>query len=339
VNERQEPKVVEGEVVNRGALMKSQPDELERLERRAALMPRLIELSIRSTHPAQWMNISGKPWPTGAACEVMARTCGVKITNVKLEKQDSLDDKGPFYNYVATGTFSLPTDYDSVEVVGTCSSRDQALGTEAGDGRKLSEIDEGNIMKAAYTNMEVNGVTRLLGVRNFSWERLKEYGIDKDGLASVEFEQGAKGGKARSPALEEVVKFGPAIGQSFAAMNDGDLNTYLEIYKKEIPDPEKAKFKRKNEGRVTAITAELARRANEKAGTAASKTNSQPSFWERLKQLAGARNVPEDTLKAVTKRVLQTDKVTPSELTEAQFSAIADALAKEPAEAAKKETF
>jgi hypothetical protein len=341
MNEQTEPKVVEGEVVGRSALAAPREvDELERLERRAALMPRLIELSIRSTHPAQWMNIQGKPWPTGAACEVMARTCGVKISDLKIEKEWSRDDKGEFYIWQATGRFSLPSEFDSIIAIGTCSSRDEFLGTETSKGRKLSEIDEGNIKKAAFTNMEVNGITRLLGVRNFDWERLKKYGIDKDGLQAVEFESGAKGGKAREPALAEVMKFGPAKGQAFADMSDADLETYKASFTAELPDPEKAKFKKKNETRIEAITAELARRANEKSGTAAPKQASTAGYWERLKALAGGLSLTEDQLKATTKRVLQKDKVTPAELTEAEFKAIADAVGAEAKEAAaKKESF
>lgn len=330
MNEQTEPKVVEGEVVGRIALQRQEPvDELQRLEQRAALMPRLIELAIKSTHPAQWMNIQGKPWPTGAACEVMARTCGVKLEKVQVDKEWSRDDKGEFYIYVARGTFKLPSEFDSIVVEGTCSSRDEFLGTETSKGRKLSEIDEGNIRKAAYTNMEVNGITRLLGVRNFDWDRLKKYGIDKDGLQKVEFESGAKGGKAREPALDEVMKFGAAKGQRFADMSDADLETYKASFTAELPDPEKAKFKSKNETRIAAITNELARRANEKAGTAAPKPTASPNNWEKLKQLAGARNVPAEQLKTITKRVMQKDTLKPSEITDSHFSAIADALAKE----------
>lgn len=330
MNEQKEPKVVDGEVVSRGALQRQEPvDELERLERRASLMPRLIELAIKSTNPAQWMNIQGKPWPTGAACEVMARTCGVKMTDLFLDKEWSRDDEGEFYIWNAKGTFSLPSEFDSIIAIGTCSSRDEFLGTKTSKGRKLSEIDEGNIKKAAYTNMEVNGITRLLGVRNFDWDRLKKYGIDKDGLQKVEFEAGAKGGKAREPALEEVIKFGPAVGTSFASMSDEHLQFYKANFESELPDPEKAKFKKKNETRIEAIGAELARRANEKAGTAAKPTSTAPGYWERLRQLAAARGVPEPRLKELIKGVMKKDKVLPSEITEADFSAAADAIAKE----------
>jgi hypothetical protein len=54
----------------------------------------------------------------------------------------------------------------------------------------LPEVDETNIMKAAYSNMMVNGITRLLGIRNLTWEQLEKYGINKDGVSKVEYRNG-----------------------------------------------------------------------------------------------------------------------------------------------------
>lgn len=323
----------QGEVVS-GTLVRQQPveDELQRLERRATLMPRLIELAIKSTHPAQWMNLGGKPWPTGAACEVMARTCGVKISDVHLEKEWSKDNLGEFYIYRCTGTFSLPTEYDSVVVVGTCTSRDQALGTETGEGRELSDVDEGNIMKAAYTNMEVNGVTRLLGVRNYDWERLAKYGIAKDGLASVEYEAGAKGGgRSKATGADIEIKFGKAKGKKIGELTDDELVDHRSFFEKSLKsdDANEVKYRKNTQKNFDAVVAVQAERANAKAGTAAKPASTAPSFWERLKVLAASRNVKEDRLKTLTKGAMKKDKVLPSEITEADFSAIADALTKE----------
>jgi len=86
-----------------------------------------------------------------------------------------------------------------MEAIGSCSSRDKffAYVSEIRDRngnvireaswKPLSEIDETNVMKAAYTNLLVNGITRLLGIRNLTWDDLKEFGIDKDKVAKVEY--------------------------------------------------------------------------------------------------------------------------------------------------------
>lgn len=317
------------------------PDLLAMLEKRNNLLERVLEYAIKATHSEQWNDLGGKPWPTGPACEAMARRCGVSITNMRRHRRESSDDRGEFYIWVVDATASLPSGFDSIEAFGTCSSRDTFLGTETTKGRKVSEIDEGNIMKAAYTNMLVNAITRLLGVRNLSWARLQSAGLAREKMGKVDYEKGAQGGGGNKAAgLEEVMKFGPAKDSSFAQMSDEHLVHYRTSFEKELPDPEKAKFKKKNEERIALITGELARRANTKAGTAAKAPSADSSFWERLKDYAKAQNVPLERLQTLTKGVLKTDKVDPSTLVQEDFTAIANAVAAEAkAEQAKKETF
>lgn len=331
-----------GEVID-GTLVR-QTDELSRLEKRAQLMPRLLELAIKSTHPGQWVNIGDKAWPTGAAAEVMARTCGVKVMDLKRKKRECSDEKGEYYLYECEATFSLASEFDSIEAFGTCSSRDQFLGTGEPDSekRKIWEVDEGNISKSAYTNMLINGITRLLGVRNMSWERLGKAGIGKDGVASVEFDTGSKGGGRKAAGSDLVLKFGSGKDKTIGEQTDGDLAWYIGIFEKDLvsDEPKKVQHRKNTEKQLAAAKAEQAARANAKAGTAAKPTTTEPTFWERLKDYAKASGVAEDRLKELTKHALKKDKVNPSELTQEDFTTISIAVAAEAkAAAAKKEEF
>jgi hypothetical protein len=294
-------------------------DFLAIIERRNEAMSRILEYAIRATHAGQWVDQQGKPWPTGAAAEVMARRCAVSIKNVQTNKVPSTDDKGGFYMYVITGTASLPGGHDSVEAIGTCSSRDQFLGTETRGGRQLSDIDEGNILKAAYTNFEVNAITRLLGVRNLSWERLEQLGISQSGVAKVEYNAGAKGGgTAPSRDGETVVTIGKDKGKKLSEV--ADLSWFRKTIQGDIAKPEKAKWREKNEKMLADIDAELARRANAKAGTVAK--SAEPTPWERIQQLCKDAGIEKPA--SYTKGV--TNKDHSSKMTEEDVAKVAGAI-------------
>lgn len=299
------------------------PDLLEILNKRNHLLERVLDYAISATHPEQWFDLGGKPWPGGPACESMARRCGVSVTSVRTTKRPSSDDKGEFYLYLCEGVVSLPSGFDSIEALGTCSSRDTFLGTETNAGRELSEVDEGSILKAAYTNMIVNGVTRLLGVRSLSWDRLATLGLERGKMGKVEFNAGAKGGGQKAAGSDLVFKFGPGKDKKVSDATDDDLAWYVPRFEKDLGDPEKAKFKKNTETQLATVKAEQARRANAKAGTTAM-TSTAVSLWARIQQLlTEAKMDPAkhgEFVKSVTK------KVGPNQLLESDVAAVHDAL-------------
>jgi len=57
----------------------------------------------------------------------------------------------------------------------------------------ISEIDQGDIKKSAYTNCIGNGITRLLGIRNLTYADLEEFaGIRKEQITKVEYKKNGK---------------------------------------------------------------------------------------------------------------------------------------------------
>lgn len=302
------PKIVGREIAQR----QDQIDPLAVIEARNKAFERLITYALGATKPEHWFDQQGKPYLGAAGSEVVARRCAVRVSDVRREKTASSDDKGAFYIYVYEGTFSLPGGMDSVEALGTCSSRDTFLGTETKSGRELSEIDEGNVMKAAYSNMIVNGVTRLLGLRGLSWDTLSKFGITSDGASKVTYNSGAKGGSAeRSGGF--TFPFGKAKGKSPSEVDDKDLAWYAKTFRENLTDPEKAKYKANTEKQLAAVEAEQARRAN------GSKPADAPvSMSARIRTLATDYEVPEAEIGALVKAA--TGKTKPSELTEEDFA-------------------
>lgn len=330
MNEKTDIQMVDAEIVPSPA--GRMEDMLALLEKRSAVLDRILNVAIAATTPGQWTDQQGKPFPTAAAAEVMARRCLVSVKKTRWEKTESHDDGGTYYLYSYTAEFSLPGGNDTIEAVGTCSSRDQFLGTETSKGRALSAVDEGNIKKAAYSNMMVNGVTRLLGVRNLTWERLKDLGIDPEKVAKVEYRGGSQGGNARGGDDPEI-KFGPGKGKKLSQLTDDELKKQAEMAEKAV-QKEDPKWHKKNVEFQTRVKAESERRASSVAAapasesseadasrsTAASASSSDASVYNRLKDLAVAMKVDLIALHDAIKRA--TGKTRARDLGEEDFAKV-----------------
>jgi hypothetical protein len=305
---------------------------LAALERRNELLDQIRDAALKSTWPEHWVDMDGKPWPTAACAETIARRCAVKVHSTSYRREDRRDDEGDFFIYVYTGTVELPGGLDSAEVLGTCSSRDQFLGTPSRDGR-MSAINEDDIMKAAYSNMVVNGVMRILGLRGMPWERLKEFGVDQSKVAKVEHQKGGKGGSRKAPHADRELPFGKAKGKKIAdpAVTDGDLAYMKDRFEQSANDAEKAKYKDDNLAWVAAITEEQAKRANAKAGVtstggAAPADASAPTLFQRILALPEAKGKTEAAVKIAVKNA--TGKTSSAQLEEADIAKVQEALKK-----------
>jgi hypothetical protein len=191
-------------VVSNQGLADTTDDIIASAERRISQIDKIITLSIRRTNPNDWVDQNGKPYLTSSGAEKIARLFGISWKILKSEKVLSNDEKGQFYFYQVSGLFSLAGNKDSVESVGTCSSKDQFFAKHKVNGesvlKPISEVDETNIMKAAYSNCVANGITRLLGIRNLTWDQVKQGGIDQSKTPKVNYASGGAGGGLISEA-------------------------------------------------------------------------------------------------------------------------------------------
>lgn len=196
-------------VINNQGLADMTDDIIASAERRVAQIDKIKTLALKSTNENDWIDQQGKPYLAASGAEKVARLFGISWKIMKSEKINTNDEKGQFYFYQVTGLFTLAGGKDSVEAVGTCSSKDQFFAKTTitnKDGEKekilkpLSEVDETNIMKAAYSNCIANGITRLLGIRNLTWEQVKTGGIDQSKTAKVTYAGGGDGGGLISEA-------------------------------------------------------------------------------------------------------------------------------------------
>lgn len=176
-------------------------DALDIIEKRAKLWEGVMRVALSATTAADWVDQNGKPYLQATGAEKVARRFGVRIENVEFDREDITDDTGRYYLYTVTGRAVLK-DGESIETIGTCSSRDKFFGRKDGEYKKVEDVDIGNVKKKAYTNFLGNAITRLLGIRGLTWEHLGKYGITKAGKTSVPY-----AGKSAAPVSQPASKF------------------------------------------------------------------------------------------------------------------------------------
>ncbi len=181
-------------------------------ERNELLARKIKTLALKQTNAKDWADMDGKPYLQASGAEKIARLFGIswRICEGYPQRDDQKDDKGSYYVYTYKGEFEMGG--KTIEVIGTCSQRDKFFGRKGGELKNESEIDVTNIIRKAMTNMEVNGITRMLGIRNLTWEELAEAGIKQGQSAAVNY-------KTKAGETEEVEGAVQALAVKSGATN------------------------------------------------------------------------------------------------------------------------
>lgn len=152
----------------------------ETAEKRVEAMRKLRLASVKATSPSDWVDQSGSPYLQCSGAEKIARLWGLswKITTLHKEQRD-----GRYIWFVGLRIWG--PGLGAIEVIGTRKSDDPFFAKRGGEIIP-DQVDEASVQKAAYTNALVNGITRLLGLRNLTWEELQQYGFDPAKAPRVE---------------------------------------------------------------------------------------------------------------------------------------------------------
>lgn len=166
-------------------------------EANIAAMERITMYALKKTNANDWVDEGGQPYLQSSGAEKIRPIFGISW-RIDPPVKENLD--GGHFMYRYTGEFWLGG--SSIDVVGTRSSKDPFFKKyewrgEEGDRTRtelpVSEIDPGDVMKSAYSNLLANGVTRVLGLRNITWEQLEKYaGIKRSQVHTVEFKKHGK---------------------------------------------------------------------------------------------------------------------------------------------------
>lgn len=162
----------------------------EAAEKRIDAVQRIKGLALRVTNHQDWTDQGGKPYLQVSGSEKVARLFGISW---RLDEPTREDHEDGHFTYTFKGYFQMGT--AEIEVIGTRSSSDPFFSrkTEWINNEKVvktlppSEIDRNDVKKGAMTNCIGNGITRLLGIRNLTWEEVKSGGVQQDRVGKVEY--------------------------------------------------------------------------------------------------------------------------------------------------------
>ncbi len=222
----------------------------DQAERRVDAVMKIKRVSLKVTNARDWTDQNGNPYLQVSGSEKIAN-----LFNISWRIDEPLyeEEANGHFTWTYKGYFTLGG--RSIEAIGTRSSKDtffnkyEYMKVEGQkDERKLlppSAIDKGDVKKAALTNLFGNGITRILGIRNLTWEDLKEFAnITKDQVAAIQYKKGGdkppiqqpKEKKPDPPATETatVVTGIDKVGVTEGKKKDGKPYTKYTIHVGEL---------------------------------------------------------------------------------------------------------
>lgn len=159
----------------------------EQAEKRIDAVKKIKSVALKVTNAHDWVDQAGKPYLQASGSEKVARLFGISW---RINEPTYDEDGDGHFSFTYRGEFSFQD--ISIEAIGVRGSKDKFFSRSHGKDIPPSEIDKGNVKKAAYTNLLGNGITRLLGIRNLSYEDLADTGITKAMVTRFEYKLGNK---------------------------------------------------------------------------------------------------------------------------------------------------
>jgi hypothetical protein len=178
----------------------------EMAERRIDAVIKIKQMALKVTNAGDWNDQGGRPYLQVSGSEKVANLFNISW---RLDEPSVDTESDGHFTYTMRGIFSIPG--RSISAEGSRSSKDPFFKKyEWIKGEKvekpISAIDRRDVRMAALTNLLGNGITRLLGIRNLSYEDLEKYaGIKKEAIAAIDY----KGKGKDKPPLQEPGKKKP----------------------------------------------------------------------------------------------------------------------------------
>jgi ribosomal protein S12 len=171
---------------------------LARLEQRVEIYDKIISLILKFTKPQDWMDFGGKPFLTSYGAERIRPHLGIKILQADFQIMRRKDKEGKEYELVVYHGLCQFRD-DVFPAIGLASTKntfyrsrketDPETGKEVTVYLPYEEVDISNIIQHAYSMMIRNAVTRVIGLRNLSWEQLEKAGLKIEDIPAVRFKR------------------------------------------------------------------------------------------------------------------------------------------------------
>lgn len=204
------------EVVPHGNGAAITPTAIERAEQRDGLLRKVMKLAIGATNESDYSFLGTNLWIEATGAEKIARRFGITFGRPTITKEYHEDkDSKRFYTMVCEGEIWM-SDVDRIWAIGTADSNDAFLTQD-----HKNEADINDIRKKAWSNWEVNGVTRLLGIRGMTAADLIECNLDPSLIGKATYKSKKEGAPVDSPGasgltvIEMRRQIGEALTQEF----------------------------------------------------------------------------------------------------------------------------
>ena len=164
----------------------------DQAEKRIDAVMKIKRISLKVTNARDWTDQNGNPYLQVSGSEKIANLFNISW---RIDEPVREDEPDGHYTFTQKGYFALGG--RTIEVIGTRSTKDPFFKkyeyVGMGESKKRVElppsaIDPGDVKKATLTNLLGNGITRILGIRNLTWEDLKEYAnITRDQVTAIQY--------------------------------------------------------------------------------------------------------------------------------------------------------
>lgn len=170
---------------------------MQAAEKNIELVKKIKRLALSVTNHHDWVDQQGKPYLQSSGCEKIR-----PLFNISWEAVEYIRDneENGHFSYTVTGFFIMGG--QKISVIGARSTKDPFFKRYEKDNKGNLKYDEYNnkieqpkanidatdVKKAAYSNFVMQGIVRILGIRNLTYEELEEYtGITSANITKVEY--------------------------------------------------------------------------------------------------------------------------------------------------------
>ena len=194
------------------------------MEKKAELAPRLKKardtILASQTYPSDWVVMGDTACLSSAGAERVATLFDIKFFECSSKKEKFTDSLGEGYRYVYQGKAAMGNRVSFAQ--GIYSTRDKFLGYANKEYKSLEEINERDIMQAAYHIFKGNAVKELLGLRGMPKPEVEaimsNIGKDPSKTKGYQHGKGTQGGTtqddyAKQKELAELCMKFSAAGQ------------------------------------------------------------------------------------------------------------------------------
>lgn len=165
----------------------------ETIVEKTEALKKIMTAALRMTSPFDWIIIGGRPYLQESGCTKVGSLLGISFEICPGYPKTEIDSDGYKTFTYRVRAFNKRS---YVEGEGSRAMREDFFSKKK-EGIKLPvEINERNVMVAAFTNAKANAIKAIIpGLKNIEISTLEQAGLDVSKISGYDFKTGKDGGK------------------------------------------------------------------------------------------------------------------------------------------------